>query len=889
MNPPRAGRSGEAGERIYRCFLYLLPQSLREEFGEEMVALFRDRLAEAKGPMGWLLVWSRGILDIASQAVGERWWGRPRRHGGARGRRIMRGSFLQDLRFGTRMLARYPGFTVLAVLTLAVGIGGVTLIFTLVNGVLLRPLPYPHPEQLVMLQELSEKGSRLTVSYPNLVDWRERSRSFQSMTGGYPVYTPTVRGLGDPFQVRSMGVAQGFFRTVGVLPVLGRPIADEENRPGGPGVAVVSHEFWETRLGSNRHLEDLTFQLGSSVAQVVGVMPAGFHFLADVDVWVPFENNPVNIRNAHNHWVVGRLAPGVTMDRARAEMNRIAADLKREYGKSEGAAAVDIRPLRTVVVGDVRRPLGLLLGAAALVLLLASSNVAGMLLARGKLRETELAMRLALGAGRGRLVAQLLTEGVVLATVAGLGGLLLSLAGLHFVKLAGSSMIPRLSEVSMNGTVLLFTLAAALATVLLSIVPPALSASRHVQGTVRSGRRAGRARSRMWRLLMGTEVALAVVLLVGAGLLVRSLEAIFTADTGYDRRGVMTVNFSMPGDLYPDPAARLQFLERLRPRLSALPGVTTVGLANDLPMEAGARTGPVRIPPNLSVEDPAAWKAIAGWRVVDGDYFRALGIALVRGRLFGSGDVEGAANVAIVNTSLAQRLWPGENPLGRQLRANWDYRNEDFTVVGVVGEARSWSKDPGRQPELYVPYAERPEHTYSMYAVLRTTGNPAALIAPARRVLKELDPQLYATFSTIDQAVTRSTADRRFTAAIMGGMAAISLLLAFVGIFGVVSQTVASRVHEIGIRLAVGGTPFQVVRLLEIQSLRWVLVGGLVGVLGALAATSWLRSLLYGVDRYDGLTFVTALVAVFAAAFLASLIPVLRLTRVDPVTTLRAE
>jgi len=880
------GGGGSRTERTYRRLLLLLPAELRSEFGDEMVALFRARLNEAGGPGRRLWVWIGGVLDVTWQAVVEAWAGHRTRQMEGTG---LMGGTLKDVRFGLRMLAHYPVFSALSALTLATGIGAVTLLFTLVNGVLLKGLPYPDAGRLVMLSELSEKGSAMVVSYPNLVDWRERSRSFEGLTAGYYLSRPTIRGVGDPFEARAMGVAKGFFRTIGVQPWLGRAFTDQENDRGGPPVVVVSHAFWQTYLGAAARLDDVTFQMGSGTMVVVGVMPADFQFLTDADIWFPLEQSPIDIRAAGNHWVLGRLAPGVTAAQARQEMNSIAANLKREYGNDELAVGVEIRPLRNVVVGDAGRPLGVLLGAAALVLLLACSNVAGMLLARGKLRETEFGMRVALGAGRGRLVAQLVAEGSVLAMFAAGGGLLLSLAGLHFVKLSGAGMVPRLGEVSIDGSVLLFAVACAVLTVLIATLPPSLSVSHGVERAIRGGARAGRAKSLFWRMLVGLEVALALMLVVGAGLLVRSLSAIYNADTGYDSHGVVTVEFVIPGDQYPDAPTRLGFIERARAELAALPGVQSTGVGGVLPMNPTRKRGPVRIPPNLDIRDPAAWAAVAGWRVVDNGYFEALGIPLTRGRLFGPGDVDGAPNVTIVNASLAATLWPDQDPLGRTLRANWDFRDEDFTVVGVVGEARRWDRQPGRQPELYVPYQQRPEHADWMYIVLRARGDPGALINPVRQAFKQLDPRIYADVGTLDADIVESTADRRFTTAVLGGLAGVSLILAFAGIFGVVSQTVASREREIGVRLALGGTPSQVVRLLGTQALVWVGLGDLAGILGAVAGTRLLDNMLFGIGHYDMLSFTIALGVVLLAALLASLVPAIRMARLDPVTTLRAE
>jgi predicted permease len=799
----------------------------------------------------------------------------------------MLGTLAGDLRFASRMVAKAPGFSAVVIVTLALGIGANTALFSVVHGVLLQPLPYPEPERLVFLQEASERGGSLTVSYPNFEDWRAQAAGVSEMVAGYPVQQQTVYGLEETITVPLMGVSRGFFRMFGAEMLLGRRFRDDENLEGAETVVIVSHRFWSRWLGANPDLEALELDFGGDRVPVVGVLQPGFRFLGDVDVWYPFERRPIRIRNAHNHWVVARLAEGVTLEAVDDQLDAIAAAIKRDYPDDSQAVGVHVTPLRERIVGATRQPLLILMAAAALVLLVACTNVASSLLARGAARQGEFAVRRAVGAGRGRMISQLVTESLVLAAVGTVLGLALASTILRLLRFLAAGNLPRLHEVRLEPAVLTFCLASMVLAVLLFGLLPALRISR--AGGAFEGTGRGVATSGIWRGLVGVEVALSVILLVGSGLLVRSLVNIVVADTGFDRRGVVTMQFSLPSQRYRDNEARLVFLDRLGNELSAVPGVETVGLVNALPLSRGFKSGPVAVVPYTDPEDPDEWDAFMRWRIADAGYFEAMGIDLLRGRLFDDSDVEGAPGVAVINRSLAEQLWPDEDPLGKQLRATWDFRGEDLTVVGVVEEARHWASEPGDQAELYVAWRQRPEHANGMVAVVRSPL-PAAAIGPAvRDTLRSLDADVLGEVATLDQRLFATLTDRNFNLLVLGGFAAVALLLSLAGIYGVVSYAVARRTREIGIRMALGARPARVVASMQAHTLLAVIVGAAAGCAAAAALSRLMSGLLYGIEPMDATTLVAAPALLLAVAALASWVPARRSARVDPVHTLRAE
>jgi putative ABC transport system permease protein len=654
---------------------------------------------------------------------------------------------------------------------------------------------------------------------------------------------------------------------------------------------MVSHGFWQTHLGSNANLEAVQLDIGGRLQAVVGVMPPGFVLFEEADVYFPYEQHPIEIRNAHNYHVVGRLRPDVTYPQALDEMAVLGAALKEEYGDDTQAVGVNMAYLHGEIVGDGRRAILVLLGAAALVLLVACSNVASTLLARGATRRREFAIRAALGASRFRLTRQLLAESLLLAT----GGAVIAAALAGFLvgtlRQLGMGMVPRVGEVTVDSRVLAFTAALAVATAVLFGLFPALrlSNARHDPLRWRSATGQGTARMLPWRVLLAMEAGFALLLLIGSGLLIRSLAEILRLEAGYQTDGVLTVEIQPPGSRYPNAEARVPLYEGMLAELRSLPGVQEVGLANLLPLDAGTRTGPVLLPPISDPEDPDEWAAIAGWRVADAEYFEALRIHLLRGRFFDERDVDGTPGVAIVNEALANRLWPDEDPIGKSVRALWDFRNEELSVIGVVTEARHWGWQAGRQYEIYMHHRQRPEHTWAMRAVIHTVGDPAALIPAARERLRAVDPNVPVRLQTMEQRLAGTVTDRRFTMAVLVGFAAIALILAAVGIYGVVSYTVARSTSEIGLRVALGADPRRLRTLMQRQVMLPILIGTGTGIVAGVGLTRLMQSLLYEVRPADPVTFSLVSALLLATAAVASYVPARRATRVDPVVAMRAE
>lgn len=897
--------------RIYRLLLrWLIPPDFRAEFGEEMTEDFVRRLADAVGVRRRIGLWLRGIWDLGATGVCERWGARRTRPERTRGpdpggpgrtphsRRRTHGgerpvsALLKDLKYALRGLIHAPTFTLVSVLTLGLGIGATTVAFTLVNGILLRPLPFPDPDRLVYVMEETDRGRELMLSYPNFDDWRSRATSLEALSAVQFPSEATVRGGTEAVRARLVSVSREFFRVLGVQPLVGRAILPEENRPGGARVVVVSYGFWDRVLGREEELENLNLTFYGGSWQVVGVMPPGFQALEDADVYLPMELSPVAIRSAHNYRGIGRLAPGATLARAREEMNGIAASIKADVGDESDADRVALRPLRSQIVGEARHPLVLLLAASGFLLLIACTNQASTLLARATHREREMAIRTAVGAGRGRLMRQLLAENLLLAGFGGVLGLLLTFGSLSTLRAVGPDLVPRLDSVGVAPSVLLFSLVATLSTAILFGLAPALRGSRNVAGALRAGSRrsGGTGREVGWNLLVGAEVALAVILVVGSALLVRSLREILTLDTHFHTQGVLTLELDVSGQGFDEVASRTEFLKEVKSEMEALPGVDAAGLITRLPNDPGIWTGPVLRSPVRDREDRDEWVAIAGWRVTDGDYFRTLGIPVLQGRTFSPElDRPEGTPVAILNRSLAERAFPGEDPIGRQVQALWDREGRDFTVVGVVAEARDWRRPAGAQPELYVYWPQALPHTGWMTVVVHTSGDPRTLAAPARDRIRALAPGLPPRVETLEARLADSLKERTFILSVLGVFAGLSVLLASMGIYGVVSYSVSRRAREIGIRLALGAHPASVRKSLFARAWSVVAAGTAVGILTALVFGSIMESLLFGVTSADPVALASAPLVLLAVGAVAILVPVYRHTRVDPAVTMKVE
>ncbi len=890
-DPSRDPTGSNPSHGLYRLLLHLLPTEFRREFGEEMLSLFSRRIREAPDRRSRIRSWLEGVRDLLGTAVTARLasWRQGPTHCGPRQRKAPMRSLSQDLRYALRGLVRQPSFALFSILTLGLGIGATTVAFTLVNGILLRPLPFPEPHRLLLLMEQNTGGQELMLSYPNFDDWRSGSRSFQGIAAIQFASEASALGGVEPVRATVVRVSREFFQVMEVPMLAGRPILPEENRPGGRQVAVVTYDFWDRALAGANLSDEPSLTLYGTSWTVVGVLPPGFQVLEHADVYLPMELSPVEIRSAHNYRGIGRLAAGVTQAQAQEDLNLLAARIKEAYGDDSDAAAVAMRPLQREVIGDAEAPILLLFGAAGLLLLIACTNQAGTLLARGTHRQREMAVRTAVGAGRGRLMRQLLTESMLLAVVGGAVGLGLTFGVLRALRSMGADLIPRLTDAAVDPRVLLFAMGATLLTSLLFGLAPAARGSRSVAGVLRSSRHgATRGQSLVWNFLVGGEVAMTVILVAGSALLIRSLEKIISLDTHFDPAGVLTVDLDPSGQGFDTEASRAGLFHDLERELLAVPGVTSVGFVNRLPTDPGTWTGPVLRSPVSDRSDRDEWVAIAGWRVVDENYFTVMGIPLEQGRFFSPlEDLPDGPPVAILNRSLAERAFPGESALNGQVQALWDRREEDLTVVGVVAEARDWRLGEGEQPEIYVYWPQRIEHTGFMTAVLRTNGDPGSIAATARAAIRSVAPGMPLEMRSMEERLGESLRERRFVLSVFGAFTAISLLLAAAGIYGVVSYTVSLRNREIGIRLALGAAPKAIRGRMFAGGLGVVAMGTGVGLAGAMALGGVLQSLLFHVSAHDPLALALAPAVLLAFGAMAVWIPVFRNTRVDPAAAMR--
>ena len=808
---------------------------------------------------------------------------------------------MPDLRHALRMLLTRPAFTIVAVLTLALGIGANTAIFSVVNGVLLRPLPYTHPDRIVQISEQSAKGSRMDVSHPNFLDWRERATGFEAIAE-YGGGRETVLGGIEPVFAQASGVSVGFFRVFGVAPALGRTFTSEEAREGGVPAVVVSERFWRRTLGAERDLSRLRVIIAGFSARVVGVMPQAFTYPDRTDLWMPKELwNDDSGRTAHNWKVVARLSEGLPVQTAAAEMNAIATQLKQQYGNDENAVAAAVVPLQASLTSGSRDALLLLLGAVALVLMIACANVAATMLARGEERRTELAVRAALGAGRARLVRQLLVESLVLGLCAAVGGLLLAawlvraLSSMHGVPL------PRQESIGIDGNVLLFTLGLALLTPVVFGLIPSLQASRpELRDALAEGGRSAAAptRARVRMLLVTGEVAVALLLLVGAGLLIRSFANVMSVDPGFDPRGAVTASMAVPGNKYQTPNRAAQFYAGLLDRVRALPGVKSAGAVNQLPLSGLDFGGAFAF---QGTSDPEAvsdgafegFRYSAGYRVATPGYLEALGVRLTRGRTLNDTDRAGQPAAAVVNESFVRQYLPRTNPIGVRFKyAGMDPVNPVFTIVGVVADVHHDSLVLATAPEAFVSVYQVPfraRFTMTVVARAASANQQAVVTAAIREAVRQYDPDVPVELSTLDRMLMDSVADRRFMLAVLGTFAAIALLLAATGIYSVLSQVVAQRTQEIGIRMALGAEPGRVVRLMLGSAMTSVLIGIAAGAAGAVFAVRLVSSFLFGVKPVDPLAFAGAAVILVAVALLAGYVPARRATHIDPLRALRAQ
>jgi putative ABC transport system permease protein len=801
---------------------------------------------------------------------------------------------MADLRYALRALRRAPGFTLAVILTLALGIGANSAVFSVVHNVLLRPLPYGDPERLVTIYGRYPEFGRTSTSLPDFQDLRTGTRSFEEMAARYGSGF-VLTGEGEPERVVADRVTANFLSTLGVRPVLGRAFLPEEEQVGGDDrVVILSHGYWQRRFGSDEQIIGRQITLSGFPFTVVGVAPAGFHFARDVDLWAPARADTTLPRRAEFLDLVARLKPGVTVQQADADVAAVLRRMAEQYPATNANLRSEVIGLQDDLVGGVRPALFAFLGAVGLVLLIACANVANLLLARAAVREREVAVRMALGAGRGRLIRQLLTESTVLALLGGVAGLALATWGVAAIRVTSVQVLPRQTEIGVNAVVVVFSLALAAGTGLLFGLVPALRLSRGpLQGALREGSRGstGGALARLRSALVLGEVALALVLLVGAGLLIRSFEKLTKVDLGFEPTGVLTYDLTFPSAKFREAAQLPALYDAVLARTRTLPGVRSAALSADLPMSGASYVAfSIAGRPPRQTRTGAAPEDVQPFAVSPG-YFRTLGIPLRRGRLLEAGDGPQAPSVAVINEEMARRFFDdGRDPIGTRITfgdpanpaTNW------FTVVGVVGNVAQEGVTAKPYAQLYRPIHQLPSR--GVFVSLRTDRDLVLLAPAAREAVRAVDRDLLVDdIQPLESRVTKSIARPRLSVLLLSGFSAIALVLAAVGIYGVVAYTVAQRTREIGVRMALGADPANVQRLVVRQGMRPALVGIGVGLAAALAASRLIASLLFGVSALDPVTFVLVPLFLAAIALLATYLPARRATHVAPTVALQSE
>ncbi len=817
-------------------------------------------------------------------------------------------TLLQDICFGARMLWKHRGATLVGVLTLALGIGATTAIFSVVYGVLLRPLPYAKPDQIVLVWEVNPTGGRMSFADPNFEDIRSQNRSLEGLAE-YRTGIESISGGSEPTRTAVAAVSRDFFSVMGIQPWMGRGFAPEDQRFGAAPVALVSYGYWRQYLGSASDPAAVKLRVGNQFATIIGVMPPGFRFPGPdgADVWVPrelFERLPS--RTAHNWDVVGRLRDGVTLAQARADLSMIGRQLKRQYGQDILMIDVAVAPLQEAMTRRLRPALILLLAAVGLLLLIACANVANLMLAQAAAREKELAIRTALGAERGRLIRQFLTEALILSLTGGVLGILVAVWGVNVLVAIAPQGLPRLEEVSVSLPVLMFSLGVVLLVALaLGISSSLRVTSRNLQGALVEGgqRSAGTLRSqRLGRMVVSGQLATTLVLLLGASLLGRSLLRVLSVERGFRTEHVVTLDLALSsaeGDA--DKVRRVQFLDQLLTRLRALPGVDEVGGTARLPLTEPLSDGTYvlmgpgeRQPQTIQdlerlFHDPGR-TGDADYCPASEGYFKVLGIPLLRGRLFSDGDTMDAPHVAVISESLAREKWPDRDPLGEKIEfGNMDGDLRLLTVVGVVGDVRAASLETPPRPTIYVDYRQRPQATYRFTGVLRTHAAPASILRAAQEIVRELDPSVPPRFGTFTETISASLETRRFSLTLVTAFSVTALLLAMAGIYGVTAYSVARRTREIGVRIALGARPGDVLRMIFGQASRTAAIGVAIGLGGSFLLTRTMKSLLFGVSAADPFTFAGVALLLVIAVMVACWIPARRAMRVDPLVSLRYE
>jgi predicted permease len=812
------------------------------------------------------------------------------------------GKFLADLKYALRFLARSPGYSAAAAATLALGIGANAAIFSVVQSVLLRPLPYPAADRIVGVAETASDGHEMALCDPNFRDLREQNRSLATFAE-YTVWASSVSGGSEPVRATRAVVSDDFFPALGTQPAAGRTFTPEERAVGGPAAVIVSDGFWKRHLSAENDLARLSLRFDGDLYRVVGIMPPGFRFPDDVDLWTARERlEPETSRSAHNWRAVGRLRDGVSLAAARADLGSIAARIRRDHGDTADLAGASVRPLRDTLVGRVRPALLMLLSAVGFLMLVAAANVTNLSLARVAARRRELAVRAALGATPGDLFRALFAESLLVSAAGAAAGLLLCGWSLGAIKTLSGETLPRVAEISIDIPVVVFAVLLCLAA---SLAVAATASRRSPEGRQedlaagRSGQAAGRTRAQS--VLLGVQAAVTALLLAGLALFARSFLRVLDVQPGFRTDSVVAM------DLFPDypeneadKARRIALLDELQERLARIPGVARVGAVGGLPLASGLADGTfLLLGPNDPVPTVADFERLmrnperagqASYAAVTGEYFEAMGIAVKRGRVFDARDVRSGSHVAVMSEALARRRFADRDPIGQRIEfGNMDGDLQPLTVIGVVGDVRQDSLEDAPEPILYVNLRQRPQKTPILTTVLRVDGDPAAVMGAARAAVRELDPALPPRFRTLEQVLSESLAARRFSLTLLGLFGALALLLATSGIASVTAFAVARRRAELGIRLALGARAGDLLRLVVGRHLRIIVAGGVAGLAAALVLARLLRSQLFGVAPSDPWSFAAALAILGLVGLIACAVPARQVVRIAPNEALRAE
>jgi len=796
----------------------------------------------------------------------------------------------QDFRFSLRSLLKRPGFTAIALLALALGIGANTAIFSLVNAVILQPLPYRDPDRLISVYGTRNRSTQGSVGPTDFLDYRSQNKTFEQFAASGSMMLPmNLTGSGEPERLNASIITGNYFDTFGVRPALGRGFSLENEKTGQDHVTVLSHAFWQTRFGGDPNIVNKTINLDGKAYEVLGVMPAEVVLPQPAQLWVPinFDADPeMKMRNARFLRGIGRLKEGVTLDQAQTDTDLIAAQLEQQYPDSNTGWSLRLIPLREILVGGSRTMLFILFGAVGFVLLIACANVANLLLVRAAARQKEIAMRTALGASRLRIIRQMITESLLLAIFGGALGALLAVAGVKLLVSLGEDNIPRTANVKIDATVLAFTLLISLATGLLFGLAPAIRTMKeNLVDALKDGIRGGSeatVKNRTRSLLVVFESAIAVMLLIAAGLLIRSLVALQNVDPGFDPNNVLTLRVDLPRQKYNTPEKASNFFEQLETRVAGLPGVEAVGLITDLPLSGEARDMPYRVEGRPATSDIA----FVDFRRVNKNYFSAMRIPLRRGRNFTEQEVRQSDKAIVVSQAFVDSVFPNEEALGKRLIIWSGIRNEPYEIIGIVGDTRYQSLQGEPSATMYVPTRE----LLFVNLVIRTQGDPLSLVGGVRKEVNALDPdQPIAAIRPMTEWVAMSAAGARYRTTLLGLFALLAMILAATGIYGVMSYSVAQRTQEIGVRMALGARPLDVLKLVVRQGMMLALIGVIVGLAGALALTRVMSSLLFGVTERDPITFVAVAALLIVVAFISCFVPAHRATKVDPLVALRYE